>query len=566
MSLMLSSFVPPRGGAPVGTPATPASGPSHPLRFVRSARLGLFLAVLSTSFAAQAQRASSYTQFLGTASTAVLLADWTCTRGDGKTCTSGELANPDIYRQLLVLPTGYLEGDRTKFFTDADLLRTNMSDVPGSTVYSEVHKQRILYIAYFVAGGALSSATSAFGGKVFAHPVRGKALTQDQNAVYAFVAQKHATTFPQLSPSAVATIFNTYEGGITANATPPSFSGRAYGVARMTAGDVQGTYVGAHEVGHALLSWVDEYVESGFENMSITQADVLTPLALWDGGFGTLGAAVGNLLGFYDLRISEILANNGSDNVALSSTPATVSSAAPGSETYEYEGGLFFGRGTWHDRGNNLMNSNFVKRGADDGFGYDHSASQQRVVASAFAGGSGRANDRLRNAGPNGAWKLQFGSNTDVMMFDGDKNHRWHPTQSYEVQVGWYERVWKTCWAAFIPYPCYDNVWKTAQKTVAPSRDTVQLKASSAFGLASFAQKVVCGLGLGGLAGAIDVCTLTVDQMASAFVPTLTFYLPYQHTSVPASQWFTTYFWRFRTYNGTHQSGFTNWSSFYRSL
>ncbi len=40
----------------------------------------------------------------------------------------------------------------------------------------------------------------------------------------------------------------------------------------------------------------------------------------------------------------------------------------------------------------------------------------------------------------------------------------------------------------------------------------------------------------------------------------------YQDVSVPASQWFTTYWWRFGTWSGGAGSGFTGWSSFYRSF
>jgi hypothetical protein len=86
------------------------------------------------------------------------------------------------------------------------------------------------------------------------------------------------------------------------------------------------------------------------------------------------------------------------------------------------------------------------------------------------------------------------------------------------------------------------------------------------YGMASVTQGVVCGLGLGDIAGGIDLCTLTVAEMSDAFLPTLTFYLPYQNLTVPASQWWTTYYWCFRTYNGTYTSGWTSWASFYRSL
>ena len=56
------------------------------------------------------------------------------------------------------------------------------------------------------------------------------------------------------------------------------------------------------------------------------------------------------------------------------------------------------------------------------------------------------------------------------------------------------------------------------------------------------------------------------DRRNSAFLPTFTFYTPYERTTVPASQQFTRYWWRFRTYNGVQYSGWTGWSSFYRSF
>ena len=535
--------------------------PSHPRAVYAAA---LVVAAAAFMAPAHAQRFSATSQVSSSAAS-VVLATWSCTRGDGKACTAAERTGAD-YKQILIVPTGYTEADRAAFFDDADRMRRSMSDI-ATPVYSSTHKGRILYITYWVAGGALASGQSTFGGKVFAHPVRGKALTMNQEAAYAFVTTRQLGDLPWLRPSAVAALFNTYENGITANATPPSYTRRAYGIARFTAGDVRGQYIAAHELGHAMLSWVDEYVESGFESTNITQFDALTPLVVWDGTFRTLGSAVGNLLGVYSIRISEVLASNGADNVATTQYPGTVSQSAPGSERYEYEGGMFFGRGTWHDAGSNLMNGSHVMRGADDTFAYAHSPAQQRLVDTAFGNGQARrANDRLRNAGPVNGWPLEFGSSTTVMMFDADKNHRWQPTQSYEVQVGWWERTWKTCWAAFIPYPCYSDKWLTAQKSIAPTTNYIELKSSAGYGLAGFLQRLVCGIGLGGLTGGIDICTLSVDLMSSAFVPTLRFFLPYQSTAVPASQWLTTYYWRFRTWNGTHWSGQTSWSSFYRSL
>jgi hypothetical protein len=408
----------------------------------------------------------------------LLLPAWTCKTGAEDACTSEQLADPTTYRQILIFPTGYTSWEKAKFYAAAETLRVKMTDVPGSTVYSEAHRSKLLFLAYWIAGGELGSPSAVFGGKVFTHPVRGKALTMNQEAAYAKVDQIRATVIPQLAPAVVTVVFDTLED-VTNNATPPNFTRRPYGIARVTALDIQGHYIGPHEIGHGLMSWVDEYIESGFENMNITQFDVLTPLAIWDGSLGTLDDAVGDLLGVYDLNISELLASNGSDNVALSRWPSTVYSGLT-QEVYEFEGGMFFGRGTWHDSGRNLMNSNRFNEGPQNGFDYAHSPSQQRIVNTVFSTGhwAGRANDRLRNAGPVNGWPFEFGGSTSVMLFDADKNHRWHPTQRYDVLVGWYERDWHTCWAGPIPYPCYDYVWTTVQKSIAPKVEALELKSS----------------------------------------------------------------------------------------
>ena len=157
-----------------------------------------------------------------------------------------------------------------------------------------------------------------------------------------------------------------------------------------------------------------------------------------------------------------------------------------------------------------------------------------------------------------------------LMLFDADKNHHFHPTQSYTVQVGWYDRVWKTCWQwGFIPYPCYDDVWRTAQTSVYPQYRALNLPMSAAYGLAKLAQQLVCAAGVNEVnsnGGTIRLCDQNLDTMANNFLPTLNFPMPYQDVSVPASQWFTTYWWRFASWNGAQVSGYTGWSSFYRSF
>jgi hypothetical protein len=44
---------------------------------------------------------------------------------------------------------------------------------------------------------------------------------------------------------------------------------KMHGIRRVDSGEIQGSYIGAHEVGHSFLSLVDEYVEGGFEDMNI---------------------------------------------------------------------------------------------------------------------------------------------------------------------------------------------------------------------------------------------------------------------------------------------------------
>jgi hypothetical protein len=495
-----------------------------------------------------------------------------CVHFDGRACTSGELANP-WYKQVFVSSSGFAEAERSAFWSEFDRIVGFMTN--GGGVWSTQYRDRLLFVGYFVPGGALGSETAAYGGKIAQHPIRGFATSLSQQAVYDKIAAIAAHEIVGLRPFAAGVLFNSYDRPVTANAAPPSFVQRSFGVCKFTRGDLddRGSYITTHEMAHAGLNLLDEYVESGFENLNIRQLDAFTPLALFDWTWGGFINAISDLLDVYDYNISEILAANGNDNIALSAWPATVATPGWGTEHYAYEHGMFFGRGTFHMPGKNLMNGNSLSRGSDDGFANAHSPSQQRVINQAFAGGNGRPNDRLRNAGPKDGWKAEFGDETHVMLYDGDKNHHFQPTRSYTVQVGWYDRDWHTCWGAgFVPYPCYDDVWKTAQKVVTPTKRAVNLQVSSLYGLANLAQSAVCAVGIDelpkndGSGTSFRLCDQDLSTVTTNFLPTVSFTTPYQDVVVPASQWLTTYWWRFSTNNGTVQSGWTGWSSFYRSL
>lgn len=535
-------------------------------------RASLALAAL-LALAAPARAATNLREVISVSTTAGTVAQrtWKCTKGNGAACTSSDLAN-SWYRQVLVLPTGFAETERDAFWADFDrTVQLVTSDASAGSTWAVQKKAQLLFVGAWVGGGALNTSTAAFGAGVQPHPIRGFALSLSQDAVYAQVDALRAAGLPALRPLATAVLFNTFQTPVTANASPPSLVNKPWGVAKYTRQDLRerGAYVPSHELAHAGLNFLDEYVEGGLENLSIKQIDAATPLALFDGSWSGAVRAIDDLLGVYDYNISDILSHNGNDNMSTTRWPTSVYTPGYPAQDYAYEGGMFFGRGTFHQAGSNLMNSNHVMRAWDDGFAFAHSASQQQVVNAAFGGPAGRPNDRLRNAGPKNGWPLALGSTTHVMLFDADKNHHFHPTHQWTVQVGWYDRVWKTCWWGPFPYACYDDIWRTAEKVVSPAWRAVDLKLSSLYGLAKLAQQLACAAGVNEVSsagGKIRLCDQNLDTMANNFLPTIKFPVPNQDVSVPASQWFTTYWWRFKSDNGTAQSGWTGWSSFYRSF
>jgi hypothetical protein len=497
---------------------------------------------------------------------------WKCKHANGQSCTSTEMANP-WFKQVFITSTGFAESERNDFWAEFDRIIGFMTGPDAGSVWSVQQRDRLLFVGYFVPGGALGAADAAFGGQIAQHPIRGYATSLQQDAVYAKIAAITASEIPALRPFSAGVLFNTFQTPVTANAAPPSFVQKPFGVAKFTRADLneRGSYITTHELAHAGLNVLDEYVEHGFADVSIRQLDAATPLALFDWSWGGFVDAISDLFGVYDYNISEILAANGNDNIALRRWPATVWTSGWSSEYYAYEGGMFFGLGTFHMAGDNLMNSNYVVRGPGDGFALAQSGSQQRVIDQAFGVGSGRPNDRLRNAGPKNGWPLALGSSTHVMLYDGDKNHHFQPTRSYAVQVGWYDRVWRTCWEGWFPYPCYDDVWRTAQTSVAPTRRAIDLPLSSLWGLANLTQDALCAVGVTELqkpdgSGTFKLCEQPLSTISTTLLPTVKFTVPYQDVEVPATQWMTTYWWRFSTNNGVVQSGWTGWSSFYRSL
>jgi hypothetical protein len=49
---------------------------------------------------------------------------------------------------------------------------------------------------------------------------------------------------------------------------------------------------------------------------------------------------------------------------------------------------------------------------------------------------------------------------------------------------------------SLFPYPCYDDVWQTAQNWIYPEYRAINLPMSSLYGLAKLAQQLVCAAGV----------------------------------------------------------------------
>jgi len=191
---------------------------------------------------------------------------------------------------VIILPSGFAEADRATFWSEFDkTVGLITGPATAGSSWSVQRAGQIIFIGYFVAGGPLG-AGATFGGMVATHPVRGYALSLSQSAVYSQIDSIRYWTLPQLRPMSAGVIFNTLQTPVTANASPPSLVNKPFGIAKFTRQDLieRGAYVPAHELAHAGLNYLDEYVEQGFAELSIKQIDVATPLSLFDwtwGGF-----------------------------------------------------------------------------------------------------------------------------------------------------------------------------------------------------------------------------------------------------------------------------------------
>lgn len=472
---------------------------------------------------------------------------WKCLTADGTTCAAGDLVNPD-FRQILVLSGAYGDASAGRFWEDLEILVHRLSSAAAGNAWSVQKRDRLLYVGLFVAGGALN-ADETLGVRILEDPAGEPTLAVDTDLLHQLVDRQRAQ-MPWLQPLAAAVLVQS-DAGPTPNASPPSFLGRPYGIALFTSADIRtdllGTYVGTHELAHAALNFLDEYVEAGLERESPEDLQPLVPELIL-GGVHSPGVRQR-----WDMRFAEILAGNGPANLAPRRDVSTVPTPGVQQQRFEYEGGLFFGRGTFHDAGANLMNADAGRRTPRDGFAFDHSPSQQQFIDALFGDSAPPPNDRLRQAGPVSGFDLS-GPTVELLLYDGDKRNTFHGTQQYVVQVGWWESGPRT-----------PTQWRVEEYVVTPTEWTAELPLTGARREEHELLRTMCRAGMTELSTRLsgrDVC----DRQDSAFLPTLGFYLPYESVTVGVPNQFTTYWWRFRTWNGTTASGWTGWASFYRSL
>ncbi len=491
-----------------------------------------------------------------------------CKNGDETTCQFSQLSDSSK-KQILVLSAGYT--DANKFWTEFDELVEQMGGAASGNSWSVQKKNQLRYIGYHTGGGATSTPTATFGAAVAPHPIRGLALTTDNKAIISMVESTLKPSIAGLRPMSVFILIDSDQAGVTANAAPITFLKAqypqvSYGIARGTSHDLYNRpgYIVTHELAHGALNLLDEYIEDTTKDLDVSQMDAFTGLLQLNGTWGGFILAIQNLLGVYTIKFGDILANNGSGNMTNARFPAFVGTNGVAGLEYAFEGGMFFGKGTWRHVGQNLMAS-----GSNGQFAYEQTPSQMRAINSLFGAGAQRPNDHLRSVGPN-SWPFNFGSSTKIMWFDGHKNSLAQPTTNYKIKVGWYEREWKTCWALFIPYPCYDDKWMVAERSASPQRRSIDLRLTTVYNLAGALQTLLCEMGLDTTlkeaAGGLDVCAQPLSTIAANFLPTFVFPLPYEFMEAPTSQWMTTYWWKVQTQNGKYTSGWTGWSSFFRSL
>ena len=477
-----------------------------------------------------------------------------CLKSNGRSCSAAEMQDGFRYKHVLVMSTGYTKAEEALFWSDYEHV-VSLTEQMRAGVYSRDYREDLVYFGWYLPGGSLESGKARFSGAVVPHPIRDHALTLDNDEVIRTTYAFEEKWMPGAQVWSTLILFN-YNERTTPNAAPPMYLNEPFGIARVSRSRMDTAYATVHEMAHAGLNFLDEYIEDGFENVSIHLLNALAGLALSDGSWHGFWEGMAHRLQLYPISIADILAFNGNENTATVSNPALVGPVDP----FPCRGGMFFGRGVYRAQGPNIMASHEQNDDVDEhclSNGYDeaHSEAQRRVIDYVFNHEvtPPRPGNRIRAQGPAGPFSnvMLTGRKVRLMLFDADKNHHAYPTRYYKVEIAYRPR--KTClkWG-FIPYPCRSKEFKYVMKIFEPHRRTLDLSSSTLMGIGKSLQGLICALGVKQIQNGpnrIDLCTLELDEMATTFLPSVEFPLPYENVEMPVPQAFQTYYWRFKTCN-----------------
>ena len=498
------------------------------------------------------------------------------------------LKNPREFRQVLILATGYAANDYKQFLDDIVKLVSRLGNMP-KTVYTSQHRDRIVYLVYWQPGGTFRIGNANYGARISTHPVQKskKGLVLSNRRLELEGVTGAARVLQTTVPMAVVVLYNYGNNDAAAFSAPSMVTGQTYGVVRMTRSHLktdEGVYMTMRRLAHASMQFMDESTQPQLDRFDIHNIDARSRgiglTDTWDAYFKKMK----NIIGQYDWRISDIIANNGAENVTTRSMPATVYTADHSTTDFTLEGGAFFGKGTWRHTGDNLMNNdrtspNHPIKPTGDRFAFAHSPSQQNTLKTVFEPPqeASRPNNRLRNSGPLQDSVPVWGSQVRVMLHDGDKNHRWHPTKEYEVQVMWHAKEYETFPAGikdlitnkdlFVPY-----VAKATKQTISRRfknrTRTLNIRNVLLSGGATFMRELLIAHGVTEIP--IDnkyiynIFELSTEEITEGSLPPLLWDAPYQDIPIVAPNVNTTYYWRFRTLNSWGWSGWTSWAQFKR--
>lgn len=435
--------------------------------------------------------------------------------------------------------------------------------------WMKTQQNKLMYLTHWLRGNPIARQGAVFEAGYVWMPVREPAgiyrLWVNDRLVEAKV-QSLDDFCTKLKPFAVTVVLDTEAAirsgeipgpkNVTDAASVPGLTKRPYGVARIsntklnddsTTIENDAWWIGPHELGHAALNLADEYIEIPFLNAHIL--DLLDPyLILMENG-------VRSPINLQYIDLSEILIGNGLDNISLQKYASDRNAHNWNSSVDYLQEGAYFEKGVFRFLDTNSpvnLAGERVNLMSHVSAGYE-TPELARVVDTAFNGFSGRLNDRIINAGPPSG-SITTTDTTRVLLRDADKNHHFHPTQEYWVNVVWPE----PCPSAENPadsctQPQNNLTVKSTWITVTPTKIVLSLDSYPAIEALGKTVDDICNY----------INSYTIYDCYSAaltsggFLPMTEAHIPYQSVEIPTPTVGQDYYWSFGTFNGKSYTAVT---------